>query len=50
MYANIKVVLRQKCNDNKKNKDELTCNARAGDEQNPLSLDSPDLRRIAGEY
>lgn len=28
----------------------ITCDVKAGDEQNPLSLDSPGLRRIAGEY
>lgn len=28
----------------------LTCDVKAGDEQNPLSLDSPGFKRIAGEY
>jgi len=28
----------------------ITCVVKAGEEQNPLSLDSPGLRRIAGLY
>jgi hypothetical protein len=28
----------------------MTCDVKAGEEQNPLSLDSPGLRRMAGLY
>lgn len=42
---------------NQKNKEKvtksnqiITCDVKAGDEQNPLSLDSPGFRRMAGLY
>lgn len=50
-----KISAQMTCNYNSKNnkiiklKQIETCDVRADDEQNPLSLDSPGLSRIAGE-